>query len=273
MSQTLIPNPNPNPRLLVTGVVLNYRSPKDTVRCIEALKKQTIAERMNIIVVDNHSEDESSGWFRARYGKDSSVRCIEERKNVGYGRGNNAALPFLESEFVLIINPDNVLPPDGIERMLAVLERRTDAGIVGPALVYPDGGIRPSARRFPNILDLCKKRLFPAAWQKKYEEWMNTIRLENEVEVDWLVGACLLLRTDLLRSLGGFDRRFFLFFEDIDLCRRIRLLGKRVLYLPNIHVLDRKNRLSGSSALSLLFRKMTWIHARSAMQYFWKWRA
>lgn len=258
---------------LVTAVVLNYRSPKDTVRCIEALKKQTVVERMNIVVIDNHSEDESGGWFRARYGNDPSVRFIEERENVGYGRGNNAALPFLKSDYVLIVNPDNTLPSDGIERMLSVLERRTDAAIVGPALVYPDGGIRPSARRFPHILDLCKKRLFPLRWQKKYEEWMKTIHDENEVEVDWLVGACLLLRTDMFRSLGGFDRRFFLFFEDIDLCKRIHLLGKKVLYLPNIHVLDRRNRLSGSSALSLLFRKMTWLHARSAMQYFWKWRA
>ncbi len=258
---------------LVTAIVLNFRSPKDTMRCIEALKDQTIAEKISILVVDNHSDDESIGWFRARLKSDTAIRIIEQRSNTGYGRGNNAALHYVRSEFVLIINPDNTLPSGGIERMLESLQKRTDTGIVGPALVYPNGGIRSSARRFPHILDLCRKRLFPEAWQKNYEQWLKTIENKNEVEVDWLVGACLLMRTDLLRSLGGFDPRFFLFFEDIDLCRRVHLLGKKVLYLPNVHVLDRRNRLSGSSVLSLLVRRMTWIHLMSAMKYFWKWRA
>ncbi len=267
--QTPIPNPTP----LVSAIVLNYRSPRDAIRCIEALKSQTIADRLEVLVVDNHSEDESVGWLRARYTSDPMVRLIEERKNVGYGRGNNTALAFAKGEYVLIINPDNTLPRNGLERMLESLQNHTDAAIVGPALLYQDGGIRPSARQFPSIIDLFRKRFFPQTWQKNYEQWLETVKDKNEVEVDWLVGACLLMRTELLKSLGGFDPRYFLFFEDIDLCRRVHLLGKKVLYLPSIHVLDRRDRLSGSTVFSLLGRKMTWVHLVSAVRYFRKWSA
>ena len=97
--------------------------------------------------------------------------------------------------------------------------------------------------------------------------------MKNDVvDVDWLVGACLLIPRQIFQSLGGFDPRFFLFFEDIDLCRRIKSLGKRVLYVPGVKVLDRRNRLSGSSIFSLLTKKTTWIHVASAVKYFWKWR-
>ncbi|MSR68055.1 glycosyltransferase family 2 protein [Candidatus Peribacteria bacterium] len=268
---SLTPVPNPNPRPLVTALVLNYRSPRDTIRCVEALLAQTIASELEILIIDNHSDDESIGWIRSRYQNTPDVRMIEERDNTGYGCGNNAGLTFVDSEFLLIINPDNTMPSDGMERMLLSLRNHPDAGIVGPALVHPDGTVRPSARQFPKMIDLLQKRLFPDAWQTNYAEWVRSVEKQQEVEVDWLVGACLLMRTELFRSLRGFDPRFFLFFEDIDLCRRIHLLGKKVLYLPHVRVLDRKHRLSGSSMLSLLRRKTTWIHFASALKYFWKW--
>jgi len=258
---------------LVSAIVLNYRSPRDAVQCTKALLKQTIAETLEILIVDNKSDDESIGFIRAQFGQRPQVRIIEHRGNLGYGRGNNLAARSARGEFLLILNPDNTLPPDAIEQMLRVLRSREDAGIVGPALVHSDGTVRPSARRFPTILDLLRKRLFPDAWQATYEREMRQRRNDDEpVEVDWLVGACLLMRTALFRELGGFDERYFLFFEDIDLCRRAKLRGKNVLYLPRVRVLDRKARLSGRSLFSLFTKKTTRIHVASAIRYFWKWR-
>ena len=258
---------------LVSAIVLNYRSHRDTVRCVHALREQMIADELEILVVDNHSDDESIAFLRAQLGNMPTVRMVEERGNLGYGRSNNhVALQFARGEYLLIVNPDNVLPPDALEHMLTTLRTHPRAGIVGPALVYPDGSIRPSARMFPTFFDLVRKRIFPKQWHAEYEKVMQSMRCHTIIHVDWLVGACLLMRTDLFRSLGGFDPRFFLFFEDIDLCKRAALAGKNVLYLPQIHVLDRRMRLSGSSLFSLLRRRMTWIHAASAMKYFWKWK-
>ncbi len=253
---------------LISAIVLNYRSPRDTVRCVQALKKQTIADQLEILAVDNHSDDESIGFLRAQLSGLPDVRIVEERGNLGYGRGNNAAAKLARGQYLLIINPDNILPPEGLEKMLAVLKSDEKIGIVGPALVYPDGSIRPSARTFPRPGDLLRKRVFPKTWHATYQKQLHATEMMN---VDWLVGACLLLRTDLYKELKGFDERFFLFFEDIDLCRRIHAKGKSVMYLSSLKVLDRKGRLSGSSIFSLFTRKTTRIHLASAIKYFWKW--
>ena len=227
---------------------------------------------MEILLVDNKSDDESIGFFRAQFDNDPQVRIIENRQNFGFALGNNLAAINVKGEFLLIMNPDNILPPDALEKMVKVLKSRPDIGIVGPGLIYPDGTLRPSARRFPSMMDLINKRLFPAKWQKNYVYEMNKFAKEEVVTVDWLVGACLMLRTRLFRDLGGFDERYFLFFEDIDLCRRIKNLGLEVAYLPQIKESARKARLSGSNLLPLIPKKTTRIHLTSAVKYFWKWR-
>lgn len=251
--------------------MLNFRSHRDTVRCTQALLAQTIAEKIEVLVIDNRSDDESMGFLRAHLHGLPRVRIVENRGNVGYGRGNNAAAKLARGEFVLIVNPDNTLPPDALETMLSFLQKHPDVGVVGPALVYPDGTVRPSARPFPTPVDLLRKRMNPALWHAAFEKNRKMDEKKEAVDVDWMVGACLLMKTDLYRTLGGFDERFFLFFEDIDLCRRVKRAGKRVVYLPQVRVLDRKGRLSGSSIFSLLTRKTTRIHVASAFKYFRKW--
>jgi hypothetical protein len=257
---------------LVSVVVLNFRSPRDTLNCTQALLKQTIAEQMEILITDNKSEDESIGLIRAQFGNEPKVHIIEQRENLGYGRGNNAAARFAHGEYILILNPDNTLPINALEQMLQYLQAHDDVGIVGPALFHPDGSIRPSARRFPTILDLLRKRLSPEKWQEAYTREREEQDKQGAVEVDWLVGACLLMRTEFFRKLRGFDERFFLFFEDIDLCRRTKALGKKVVYLPCVRVLDQKARLSGNNLFAIFTKKTTRIHAASAVKYFWKWR-
>lgn len=226
---------------------------------------------MEIIVIDNHSDDESIGFIRAQLGNKQSVRIMEMRGNVGYAKGNNAAARLATGEYLLIVNPDNILPPDATEKMLRYLESHPRAGIIGPALVFPDGAVRPSARPFPTPIDLLFKRIRPGKWHERFGESQKSMEQREATSVDWLVGACLLIKADLFRTLRGFDERFFLFFEDMDLCRRIKKTGKEVVYLPSVRALDRKGRLSGSSIFSLLTRPTTRIHLVSALRYFRKW--
>ncbi len=256
---------------LVSAIVLNYRSPVDAVRCVASLRAQTIADQMEVLVIDNHSLDESIGTFRARLKGKTAARILEHRTNAGFGGGNNVAVQHAKGEYILFVNPDNILPADAVEHMLKALKADPNGGIIGPALVYPSGLLRPSARRFPTVRDLFYKRVLPTRWHERYakeiQDGTGGVR-----EVDWLVGACLLMRRDLFETLGGFDERFFLFFEDIDLCRRCRNAGKKVLYDTSVRVLDRERRLSGHGAVSLLTNRTTRIHVMSAMKYFWKWR-
>lgn len=258
----------------VTAIILNYRTPLLAVKSVQALRTQTIAEQIEIIVVDNHSDDDSIGTLRVRLKGLPNVRIVETPKNLGFGRGNDRGIAHAKGDYLLIINPDNELERSSLERMVAVMEQDPSIGIVAPKLIHEDGTIRDSVRSFPRLLDVIAKRtplrnLFPGHLKEYLQSDQDPDRKRT---VDWAVGACLLMRREFFQELGGFDQRFFLFFEDIDLCRRCWVAGKRVLYLPEASATDGKKRLSEGGALSLLRHPAGRAHLRSALQYFWKWK-
>ena len=259
---------------LVSAIVLTYRSPKDTLACVRALLAQSLGDRLEVIVVDNHSDTDSIGILRTQLPKDSRVCIVEASKNLGYGKGNNFGVRYATGEYLLIINPDNGLQPDTLERMIAVMEEDSTIGILAPKLVFPGGAVRDSARAFPSFSDIFIKRtilrhLFP---QKIAAYTQGTLSQDHPAESDWVAGACLLLQRSFYEELGGFDPRFFLFFEDIDLCRRTWEAGKRVVYDPRIAVADREHRLSEGGILTVFTKKTVRWHLVSAVKYFWKWR-
>ncbi|MSR87515.1 glycosyltransferase family 2 protein [Candidatus Peribacteria bacterium] len=260
---------------LVSAIILNYRTGRDAWKCANALLKQTVADRIELFIVDNHSDDDSMGYLRNRIrASHAPIRIFETSRNIGYGRGNNFGVRSAQGEFILIINPDNELEPTGLERMVKKMEDEPDIGILAPQLVHEDGTVRDSYRTFPTLLDLFIKRtplrsLFPGRMKRYLQHGMSPSVTR---EVDWVAGACFLMRTSFYRELGGFDPRFFLFFEDTDLCRRSKQAGRRVLYFPEVRAQDRKHRLSEGGVMTLLTKKTARIHVLSALKYFWKWR-
>ncbi len=227
-----------------------------------------------MLVVDNHSDDDSIGYLRNRARGVERVRIIESPRNSGYGQGNALGAQHATGEFLLIINPDNVLEPDGLRRMVDAMQADPDIGILAPRLVHEDGTVRESARAFPAMLDVVAKRSFlRQVFPHRIRRYLLLDEDPSAVrDTDWVVGACLLLRTAFFRELGGFDPGFFLFFEDTDICRRCWKAGKRVTYLPSVTALDRKARLSDGGILTLLTKKTARVHLGSALRYFWKWR-
>lgn len=169
----------------------------------------------------------------------------------------------------MVINPDNRLEENGLERMIQKMKEDPTIGLIAPRLVYPDGTVRDSARRFPTVLDILRKRTFLGHWSHMPETYISGST--DPVNVDWIAGACFVMRKDFFQSLNGFDPRFFLFFEDTDLCRRIWAAGKRVVYWPAVTAKDRRERLSQGGVLSLLNKKTARIHLISGVKYFAKW--
>jgi len=260
---------------LVSAVVLNYRTPQEAVRCTEALLRgEGLGGVLEVFVIDNHSCDDSIGVLRNRLGKFSNIRILESPRNAGYARGNALALTRAGGKYLFIINPDNTLEPAGLARMVAVMEADPTIGILAPRLLHEDGTVRDSYRTFPSVTDLFIKRTvlrraFPGR-MRRYLQWDQDPQMVRDV--DWAVGACLLIRRSLLEEIGAFDPRFFLFFEDIDLCRRSWAADRRVVYFPQATATDRKRRLSEGGLLSLLCHRTGRAHLASAAKYFWKWR-
>ena len=259
---------------LVSVLILNYRTPLATGECVRNMKKQTVAGQMEVIVIDNHSDDDSIGILRNRLEDIEDVRIVEVPRNVGFGRGNNTGEKYATGEYIVILNPDTEPEPGAIEKLIAVLKSDESIGIIAPKLVFPGGTARDSYRTFPTVPDLIikrtfLKRFFPDRLKRYLQHESNPLTVRD---TDWVVGACMVMQRSVFEKLGGFDPRFFLFFEDTDLCRRCWKMGKRVLYYPEVSAGDRKHRLSGSGLLPLLGTKAGRVHVFSAIRYFNKWR-
>lgn len=259
---------------LVSVIVLNYRSPQTTVKCVHDLQEQSVSGQMEILVVDNHSEDDSIGVLRNRCSEFENVRIIETSRNDGFATGYNAGTFHAQGEFVLINNPSKSLQKDGVSLLMKKMQSDPSLGIIAPKLIHPDGTRRHSNREFPRFADILARRsflgkVFPGLL-KRY--LMLDVDFDKEQEVDWVIGGCFMIRRDVFEELGGFDERFFLFFEDTDLCRRCREYGKKVVYFPSVVAVDKKHRLSGEHFKDLLLKKTGRIHIISALKYFWKWR-
>jgi N-acetylglucosaminyl-diphospho-decaprenol L-rhamnosyltransferase len=258
---------------LVTAIILNYRTPKETVCCVHALIDQGLGDDMEILVVDNHSNDESIGILHARLRDLPNVRILESKENAGFGRGYNIGLRQAKGTYVLLNNPSKILSKGSIEAMATLLKNDPSIGIVGPKLRHSDGSLRSSARALPSPVDVLIKRtflrsLFPA----RIARYLQTKEHPDKMrDADWVIGGCLMMPRALMEDIGGFDPRFFLFFEDIDLCRECWKRGKRVVYFPMATALDRKRRLSEGGVFSLLGSMVGRAHIASGWKYFRKW--
>lgn len=156
------------------------------------------------------------------------------------------------------------------------MDAHPEVGVLGPKLVYPDGTVQDSCRRKMSFSDLVIKRTFlrklPVLKKRVAKYTMEDFDHKTVREVDLLVGACFMIPREVYAKVGGFDKRYFLFMEDFDLCREIAKLGKKVVYFPELEVTHNHKRLSGGSIFQLLRKKVFWIHVSSALKYFWKWR-
>ena len=258
---------------LVSVLIHETRDGLQAVRCVQELQQQTVASRLEIIVIDNCSRDDSVGILRNRLRRFPNVRIVESPRVWGFGRGLNEGARFASAPYLFINNASKILQRDGIGRLVAKMESDPSIGILAPKLLHDDGTIRTSARTFPAPIDVIAKRsvlrhLFAGRLRRYLQADTDP---DAERDVDWVVGGGFLIRRDLFGELRGFDPRFRLFFEDTDLCRRVWRAGKRVVYCPQVSGRDRKRRLSDGGVLALLCTRLGRAHVWSGVRYFRKW--
>lgn len=258
----------------VSVIMLNYNQKYFPRMCVEALKRTKADFEYEIIAVDNASTDDSIKYLRKAANK-GEITLIESGANLGYGQGNNLGVRHAKGKYVFIINPDIVVTPDTMQKMVDYLEKHPKVGVLGPKLVYSDGTIQDSCRRHMNFFDLVIKRS-PLKKIGMFKKRLETYTMEDfdhdtTQEVDLLCGAAYMFPKKVYDEVGGFDKRYFLFMEDFDICREIAKKGHKVVYFPEVSILHNHKRLSGGSLRKLLFRKIFWIHVSSAIKYFSKW--
>lgn len=252
----------------VSVVIVSYNSRAVLAPCLESLRRQSLFETTEVVVVDNASSDGTPAMVRERY---PWVKLIAGRKNVGFSRGVNIGIREAQGEYFLILNPDTVVGRDGIEKLVGFMKRTPDAGIVGPKLVYEDGTLQYSCRRFYTWKVLVMRRTILGKLFKNSsavaDHLMHDFDHETTREVDWILGACLLVRREAVESVGLLDERFFLYFEDVDWCYRMKHKGWKVYYHPESVVVHSYARGSAQSVINRSFV----AHLASLIRYYDKW--
>ena len=229
---------------VVSAVLVNYNAGDELRRALQSLADELAGQSWEAVVVDNASVDGSIAIVDQFA---PMARAIRNTENVGFGRGINQALAATTGPLVLLMNPDCRLVAGAIDMLKTVLAKEKECAIVGPRILNPDGSVQGSARGDPDMLTglfgrtALLRRLFPGLGvSKRNLVSSDAVRAGAEsVVVDWLSGACMLARRDALDTVGGFDEAYFLYWEDADLCRRLRSRGYHVQYVPGATAIHR----------------------------------
>ena len=210
------------------------------------------------------------------------VAFIDAGANVGFGRGNNLALKKFDARYYFIANPDLVFlenQPRTIERLYQFMEEHPKVVMVAPQLILPNGTIQPSCMRFPRFLDQPVYRLGlqnKYDWARKRVEHLHMKDFDHSKTqpIDWATGAALFVRGECGRKIGFFDERYFMYFEDTDLCRTFWSHGWPVYYKGDIFIQHGHERASAKvpGLKAVLLNPLTRVHIASLMKYAWKWR-
>ncbi len=250
-------------------LIVTYNSASTIRVCLESVFQELQSLDGQVIVVDNHSSDDTVSILDELLTQNTHLKVEINRTNRGFAVGNNQALEMAGGHHILILNPDTILQAGILKNLLFELEKDEKMGVVAPQLQFPDGRIQKTCRRFPNHMDVIYNVfglsvLFPE--NRRLNGWkMGDFDHKTRQEVDQPAGAALLVRGDLLRSLGGFDENFPMFFNDVDLCKRIKKAGFAIWYLPEYAI----QHLGGASVKQVKM-KMTISSHVSFFRYFEK---
>lgn len=258
----------------ISIVIVNYKSKGLTLNCIKSIEEADFGRlEREIIVVDNNSGDQIAEILAWQH---PSVIFVQSSINKGMGGGNNVGIKRARGKYIVVMNPDTLALKDTFSTLFDFMERNPQVGIAGPKQFNPDRTVQESRYRYPKVLTLLYRRTFlgrlPFAKKAIKNFLMDDVSKEEPHEVDWLLGSCLFIRTKALKEVGYFDERFFLYFEDTDLCRRFTEKKWKVIYYPLAHIIHNHNRASADNPWYTFFlNRASRRHLVSWIMYLTKW--
>jgi GT2 family glycosyltransferase len=209
-------------------IIVNRNGGARLEECLASVEKERAGKDWEVLLVDNASTDGSPDMVTLRF---PGVKFVRNVDNLGFARANNQGLRISGGKFVLFLNPDTRVFPGSLELLLEALGRDPGLGAVGPALLLGEKTYQVSfGEKITFFRELARKSVLNAWRQGRLR------RLRRRHPVAWVSGACLMTGREILDKVGGFDEKFLLYFEDIDLCYRIREQGLRVVFLPEARV-------------------------------------
>ncbi len=261
-----------NTQPIISFVSVNYRMREHIRHLLTGIERSRLGFPFEYLLVDCDSGDGVLDFVRKRF---PWATPIDAGANIGFGAGNNLGIRRARGRYVLLLNPDITVFPGELERWISWMDQHPDVGISGPRLTNPDGTDQDSCYRFPELLMPIYRRtmLGKTPWGKSaiaryLMKEMDRTRMQD---VDWVLGAAMLIRREVIDEIGDFDQRFFMYYEDADLCFRAWERGWRVTYTPEARIVHYHQRQSQTRFFWQMFtNRVTRTHIASGVKYFLK---
>lgn len=211
-------------------IILSYNTQALTINCIDSILKSRPKMDYEIIVVDNNSTDGTVEILEKIRGQ--RVRVVLHKKNLGFSKGNNTGIKKARGRYIMLLNSDTIVTNGSIDALFAFAKRTPYLGIVGPQLLNADDTVQASVFHLPTLMSAIKQYWLggPKIADKYYP------KVDKPTEVEALVAACMLISPVALKKVGMLDERYFMYFEDMDYCRRVRHADLKIYYLPEAKI-------------------------------------
>jgi len=247
----------------ISIVILSWNTKKLLEACLKSLKNLGV----EVIVVDNGSTDSSVEMLEKLKSDWPGLKTIFNKKNLGYGAGNNQGIKIAKGDYILLLNSDTVVENKAPLRMAEFLSQNPSVGVVGCRLLNPDGTLQPSAGPFPS-LGVVFVMLF-------LEHWLGYLvrnSFEKAREVDWVMGAALMFRREVLKKAGFMDEEIFMYMDEVEWCYRIKKAGFKVMFYPKaqiVHFFGGSSKTGRKDPILNIYRGLKYFYKKHYP--FWQW--
>lgn len=257
---------------MLSIIIVNYKTPALLKLCIKSILSSSITEKpYELIVIDSATQEESEELIRFDF---PDIVFLPFEENIGYAKAVNAGIKIAKGDPILILNPDIIATKDSIRKMVEFIENNPRVGILAPQLINFNGTRQDSCFRFYKPSTILYRRTFlkhlPLAKKNLNEFLVKDYDHKAPRRVDWIMGSAMMISRTALKKVGPMDERFFMYFEDVDWCRRFWQTGFKVIYFPYAKMYHYHQRSSAAHGILGIFNKATRIHIHSAIKYFQK---
>lgn len=254
-------------------IIVNYKTPDLVIDCLESLKNDLMAMNVEVVVVDNHSADDSvariTSWADSK--SPGLVNVISSEQNGGFSAGNNLGIKSIEAENYLLLNSDTLVREGALKVLLETIDRFDEVGAVSPRLEWPNAEPQESCFRFHSPIGEFIRTAKTGVLTKLLKNFEVARRVDDKPQhYDWVSFACILIRKEVFDDVGLLDDEFFMYFEDVDYCFRVKKAGWKILNIPSAHVVHLRGGTSPVKEKAKLRKRLPRYFYESRTRFFYK---
>lgn len=259
---------------LLTIIIVNYRTPKLVTECLTSLLPEINGIDARVVVVDNHSDDNSPELIRAwltSHDADKKITFIQSIQNAGFASGNNIGIRAYNSKYYLLINSDTLIRTGAIQKILDSAAQFPDAGLISPRLEWPDGRGQESCFRFPSpVSELCSAS-DTGIIDRLFRKYIVAMPVQKQIiQPEWTSFACVLIKNEVFRQIGLLDEGYFMYSEDIEFCHRARQAGWMIIHNPAAHIVHLRGGSSSVKKQTQVKKRVPKYFYESRTRYFYQ---